>query len=66
MKKKEKIRWKKLHGEQMSVLRMSSPPIGDSNHFQDKEQFRTGGFSGSLLFKFLFVSIIVEKMTLSK
>lgn len=50
LKKKDRLRWKKLHGEQMSVLRMSSPPVEDSNLFGDKEQFRTGGFSGESVF----------------
>ena len=46
MKKKEKNRWKKLHGEQISVLRMNSPEI-DSDLLLDSNQFKTGGFSGN-------------------
>jgi hypothetical protein len=45
MKKKERTRWKKLHGEQMSVLRMSSPPV-ETQTMPDPAQFKTGGFSG--------------------
>ena len=48
LKKKGRNRWKKLHGEQISVLRMSSPPVSDSNNIIDTSQFRTGGFSGKL------------------
>ena len=48
MKKKERSRWKKLHGEQISVLRMSSPPI-ETGSPVDTQQFKTGGFSGRLI-----------------
>ena len=48
MKKKERCRWKKLHGEQISVLRMSSPPI-ETGSPVDTRQFKTGGFSGKVL-----------------
>ena len=52
MKKKERNRWKKLHGEQISVLRMNSPPQIDPEILNDSYQFKTGGFSGkSFLFK---------------
>ena len=57
MKKKEKIRWKKLHGEQMSVLRMSSPDV-EMNHFVDKEQFKTGGFSGNNTYGVFYILYI--------
>ena len=45
MKKKEKNKWKKLHGEQISVLRMNSPEI-DQDLLLDSNHFKTGGFSG--------------------
>lgn len=51
LKKKDRVRWKKLHGEQLSVLRMSSPPVDNSGLFAEKEQFKTGGFSGKTGFK---------------
>ena len=48
MKKKQKIRWKKLHGENMSVLRKGRFNVED-NHLTDSNKFKTGGFSGKLL-----------------